>query len=1003
MARSVSATRLLAYAWAFPTTAIGLLLVAAAAVSGARVSRVDGVLEAHGGLLVPLLKRGVPLRGGASAMTLGHVVVGRDAGALERTRAHERAHVRQTERWGALFVPVYALASLHAAARGGHYYRDNTFERDAVAAASNAGRTVAILLLAVVLALPVSARASDPELLYHARHPGLLFNTSDLPGLRAKVQDGGADDLAYAAIYDRVYSYYATAPYDSLIENDYALEPVVNIGLCAWMAEPVDSLALQLGRDLTLHIARTWNVDTDAYGSSLRLRSLALGYDLFFGPATPAERAEVRAEMEAYLAYMTTNLNYDIWTRRPYVSNKSAMVAAAMGLAGISLGDETTELIRNQALTRAEITYNAWRDAHLVGDGSYSEGTLYAGWSLRNLIYYFEARRRYDGYNYGDDASIRAIERWFPYELDPRGNARLNNLGDQTDYFRPLARHTTYWSWAQAAWGSSIAAYVYEHAAGQYGYDIGDESDKAACVLWSRPVIPHNPAQHLPLSGLWLDRGLYYFRTGWPDASASEDVVFSFYSGPFRGGHAQEDQNQFTLTAYGERLIVDHGSGSTARQSEAHNIIRIDGQGQHNAGGSIGTDGAIVSSVVTGFADVVVGDATSAYSTHSEYNNAGVPYPWSNWSWGLYGANPVLKAHRQVIAIRDGNETPYFVVRDDIQKDAAVRRYDWCAHAPQDAVLDLSDPEAIHVARGNAVLDIHAVHPARASLVASSYNFNNYSEDPDSRALMLTSYAANPGFALALIPRRADGVAPVSAYSADAQASRLTLTWPNGFTDLVVARTPLMEATMISAGESPGLAGCTGELQTDAVLGVVRSVSAGVTGYALVDMTLLTCGGEEIVRIDDGPATVVYDGTTVSVSRPEANFRVRAEGVTEILHNGVHVPAVLIEGYWTNAIVTGASPLAPNARLALRAFPNPFNPSVRIAFFNPTRGPVHADIHDAAGRRVATLVTGVAAAGEQQLVWDGRDSAGEGAASGVYFLRVRAGQHTESIKLVLLR
>jgi hypothetical protein len=98
------------------------------------------VIEAHGGLLAVLLRRCVPLRGGAAAMTLGHVVLGRDADSLERTRAHERAHVHQCERWGVLFIPAYALACVAAAVRGGHYYRDNRFEREAVAAAQAADR-----------------------------------------------------------------------------------------------------------------------------------------------------------------------------------------------------------------------------------------------------------------------------------------------------------------------------------------------------------------------------------------------------------------------------------------------------------------------------------------------------------------------------------------------------------------------------------------------------------------------------------------------------------------------------------------------------------------------------------------------------------------------------------------------------------------------------------------------------------------------------------------------
>ena len=85
----------LAYVWALPTTVLGLCFVALALASGGGLQFVDGVLETHGGLVSLFLRRCTPLRGGASAMTLGHVVLGRDPALLDLTRAHERVHVRQ--------------------------------------------------------------------------------------------------------------------------------------------------------------------------------------------------------------------------------------------------------------------------------------------------------------------------------------------------------------------------------------------------------------------------------------------------------------------------------------------------------------------------------------------------------------------------------------------------------------------------------------------------------------------------------------------------------------------------------------------------------------------------------------------------------------------------------------------------------------------------------------------------------------------------------------------
>ena len=119
------------YIWAFPTTALGLLLAAGALAGKGRLRVVDGVLEAHGSLLDWLLRNCTPLKGGAEAITLGHVVLGRSEQSLEITRRHERVHVRQCEQWGPAFVPAYLASALVQLAAGRDGYRDNYFERQA--------------------------------------------------------------------------------------------------------------------------------------------------------------------------------------------------------------------------------------------------------------------------------------------------------------------------------------------------------------------------------------------------------------------------------------------------------------------------------------------------------------------------------------------------------------------------------------------------------------------------------------------------------------------------------------------------------------------------------------------------------------------------------------------------------------------------------------------------------------------------------------------------------
>ena len=122
--------KLLRYAWAAPASLVGLLFVLVAICGGARTRRVGGTIECCGGNVRTLVAR-LPEGMRFGAITLGHVIVGLDSHVLDRARSHERVHVRQYERWGALFFPLYLGSSLVQWLRGRDPYRDNRFEIEA--------------------------------------------------------------------------------------------------------------------------------------------------------------------------------------------------------------------------------------------------------------------------------------------------------------------------------------------------------------------------------------------------------------------------------------------------------------------------------------------------------------------------------------------------------------------------------------------------------------------------------------------------------------------------------------------------------------------------------------------------------------------------------------------------------------------------------------------------------------------------------------------------------
>lgn len=116
--------------WAGPWSLLGLVFALLATTTGGGIRRREATLECWGGWTARLLGN-MPLAGGASAMTLGHVILGQTIGVLDRAREHEMVHVRQYERWGPAFIPAYLACSLVLWFRGKDPYFDNPFEREA--------------------------------------------------------------------------------------------------------------------------------------------------------------------------------------------------------------------------------------------------------------------------------------------------------------------------------------------------------------------------------------------------------------------------------------------------------------------------------------------------------------------------------------------------------------------------------------------------------------------------------------------------------------------------------------------------------------------------------------------------------------------------------------------------------------------------------------------------------------------------------------------------------
>jgi len=77
--------------------------------------------------------------------------------------------------------------------------------------------------------------------------------------------------------------------------------------------------------------------------------------------------------------------------------------------------------------------------------------------------------------------------------------------------------------------------------------------------------------------------------------------------------------------------------------------------------------------------------------------------------------------------------------------------------------------------------------------------------------------------------------------------------------------------------------------------------------------------------------------------------------------------------------------------------------SARLQLNLPSSTRVTVDIYDARGARVRQLHSGTMSSGSNALIWDGRDSGGRSASSGVYFVRVVAGAEALTGRVVVVR
>ena len=174
------------------------------------------------------------------------------------------------------------------------------------------------------------------------------------------------------------------------------------------------------------------------------------------------------------------------------------------------------------------------------------------------------------------------------------------------------------------------------------------------------------------------------------------------------------------------------------------------------------------------------------------------------------------------------------------------------------------------------------------------------------------------------------------------------------------------------------------------------------------------------LNTDPSAAMFTEDGKFVALD-DEGDAVVRVEFACGGCHNGTVAPNQSVDWMYANARIVheecgpaakptcGATAVAevagvqPKAFAVSDAWPNPFNPVTHVRYDLPSDGFVRAEVYDVRGALVRTVVDEHQQAGRYLATWLGVADDGTEAASGAYFLRLQAGELTETVRMTLVR
>jgi len=163
-------------------------------------------------------------------------------------------------------------------------------------------------------------------------------------------------------------------------------------------------------------------------------------------------------------------------------------------------------------------------------------------------------------------------------------------------------------------------------------------------------------------------------------------------------------------------------------------------------------------------------------------------------------------------------------------------------------------------------------------------------------------------------------------------------------------------------------------------------------------------GKEDLILPFQGWTSTYIDSTTVTRRTWNTGTSKYDTTTSKEVNTKRWVLRILEAGGTTGVELKDLTVIMPEDYILDQNFPNPFNPSTTIRFMLPVAEKISLKVHDLLGREVKALLSDVTMEkGVHSITWDGRDGAGQNAASGMYIYTLKFGNFSKSGKMTLLK